>query len=244
MCVMTLFRIVVLTALLASLPMLVHAADNSSPPIPRNGPVDATGTGPVTPPVALGSHDAEGFYPPASRIAGEEGNVIVNFIIQTDGSVRDVKVVRSSGIQRLDEAAVLAASTWRYRPAMQDGKPVAYRWNSQLVFKMRDSFWNASAFKIIEAPADAYPSDALANRQQGSTGLVVLIDENGNVLRASVQQTSGVPVLDEASLTLVHNRLRFAAATVDGEPLKCFFWVVVNWTLPPPPPKQPHDKPI
>ena len=241
---MPLSKVAMLAALLFLLPTLVQAADSGSPSIPRMGPVDATGTGPVTPPVPLGSHDAEGFYPPASRILGEEGNVIVSFVIQTDGTVRNVTVVSSSSIQRLDEAAVLAASTWRYKPAMQDGKPVAYRWNSQLVFKMRDSFWNAAAFKIIEAPTDAYPADALQNRQQGSTGLVVLIDENGNVLRASVQQTSGVPVLDQASLALVHNRLRFTAATVDGQPLKCFFWVVVNWTLPPPPPKQPHDKPI
>jgi len=241
---MTLSKAAMLAALLLLLPTLVQASDNSPPAIPRMGPVEATGTGPVTPPVPLGSHDAEGFYPPESRRIGEEGNVIVSLVIQADGTVKDVKVVQSSGIQRLDEAAVLAASSWRFKPATQDGKPVAYRWVAQLAFKMRDSFWNAAAYKIIEAPADAYPADALENRQQGSTGLVVLIDENGNVLRASVQQTSGVPVLDQASLALVHNRLRFAAATVDGQPLKCFFWVVVNWTLPPPPPKQPHDKPI
>jgi TonB family protein len=233
-----------LVALLLLPPTLVHAADKSSPPIPRIGPLDTTGTGPVTPPVPLGSHDAEGFYPPASRLIGEQGDVTVSFIIQTDGSVSQVTIVGSSGIARLDEAAILAASTWRYRPATQDGKPVAYRWIAKLVFKMRDSFWNAATFKIIEAPEDAYPADALANRQQGSTGLAVLIDENGNVLNASVQQTSGVPTLDEASLVLVRNRLRFAAATVDGKPLKSYFAIVVNWTLPPPPPKQPHDKPI
>ena len=233
-----------LLMVLLLLPMQVDAAETNSAPEQRIGPVDATGIGPVTPPVPLGSHDAEGFYPMVSRLAGEEGNVVVGFIIQTDGSVKDVTVVSSSHIARLDDAAVQAASTWRYTPAMQDGKPIAYRWKAQLVFRVRDQFWAAATYKIIEAPADAYPADALANRQQGSTALAVLIDENGHVLHSSVQQSSGVPSLDEASLLLVNHRLRFAAATADGQPVKSFFAIVVNWTLPPPPRKQPHEKPV
>ncbi|MCX5805438.1 MAG: energy transducer TonB [Proteobacteria bacterium] len=44
-------------------------------------------------------------YPEKARRFGWEGKVILSFIINESGSVRDVKIVKSSGIQMLDEAA-------------------------------------------------------------------------------------------------------------------------------------------
>jgi TonB family protein len=44
-------------------------------------------------------------YPEKARRFGWEGRVILYFIINETGLVRDVKIVRSSGVQMLDEAA-------------------------------------------------------------------------------------------------------------------------------------------
>lgn len=46
------------------------------------------------------------FYPRPSRRRGETGRVIVRFAIQKNGELADLTVVRSSGIARLDEAAL------------------------------------------------------------------------------------------------------------------------------------------
>ena len=40
------------------------------------------------------------------------------------GRVEDALVVRSSGDERLDQAAEAAVRRWRYRPARRDGHPV------------------------------------------------------------------------------------------------------------------------
>nr|VFJ65925.1 MAG: protein TonB [Candidatus Kentron sp. DK] len=45
-------------------------------------------------------------YPRASRRRGEEGRVIVGFVIRKNGALVDLRVIRSSGISRLDEAAL------------------------------------------------------------------------------------------------------------------------------------------
>lgn len=46
------------------------------------------------------------FYPRASRRRGEEGTVVVSFVIQRGGALTDLAVTESSGHQRLDKAAL------------------------------------------------------------------------------------------------------------------------------------------
>jgi len=54
-------------------------------------------------------------YPPAAKRRGEEGRVVVRAEIDTDGTPRNVVVETSSGFKALDDAAVEAVKTWRFR---------------------------------------------------------------------------------------------------------------------------------
>jgi TonB family protein len=54
-----------------------------------------------------------------------EGETLVSFVIEPDGSVGETSVVESSGNTALDSAAADCVSHFRYRPALEDGKPVA-----------------------------------------------------------------------------------------------------------------------
>ena len=49
--------------------------------------------------------------------------MIVQALVLEDGSVGDVRVVRS--VPMLDEAAVVAVRQWRFKPAKSKGLPVA-----------------------------------------------------------------------------------------------------------------------
>jgi protein TonB len=64
-------------------------------------------------------------YPRLARQAGLEGTVWVKALVTKDGSVADAVVYKSSGIPSLDEAAVKAALKYKYKPAIQNGRPVA-----------------------------------------------------------------------------------------------------------------------
>ena len=57
--------------------------------------------------------------------AGLEGVVWVKALVGSDGSVRDAVVYKSSGTPSLDEAAVAAAPACKFKPAIQNGSPVA-----------------------------------------------------------------------------------------------------------------------
>ncbi len=59
-------------------------------------------------------------YPFFSRILGDEGTTELSFTVLADGTVSAVKVEKTSGSDRLDDAAVECVSKWHYRPALKD----------------------------------------------------------------------------------------------------------------------------
>ena len=63
-------------------------------------------------------------YPEIVRSAGIEGSAVVEALLDFDGSVMDVRVIKSAGNQMLDAAASDAARKARFTPAKQRDKPV------------------------------------------------------------------------------------------------------------------------
>jgi protein TonB len=64
-------------------------------------------------------------YPRLSRRGREEGRVMVRVWIDEAGVPRTVQVSQSSGHPRLDEAAVAAVQTARFKPCSENGQPTA-----------------------------------------------------------------------------------------------------------------------
>jgi periplasmic protein TonB len=78
-------------------------------------------------------------YPDTSRRLKEEGDVIISILINSDGSVGDVKVEKSSGYQRLDDAAVdfYKNKASKFLPATRAGQPVAAWKTLKVTWKLR-----------------------------------------------------------------------------------------------------------
>jgi TonB family protein len=76
-------------------------------------------------------------YPAESKQLKEEGAVLLEVTIGTDGSVSRSRVVRPSGHQRLDAAAAnFVQGYWRWQPAIRAGKPVATTTRVSVLFKL------------------------------------------------------------------------------------------------------------
>jgi periplasmic protein TonB len=89
-----------------------------APPVPPQPPIRLHRG--IEPPKKI--KDATPVYPPIARSVGVEGVVILEAIIDADGNVASVQVLRS--IQLLDHAAVDAVRQWKYTPALLNGKAV------------------------------------------------------------------------------------------------------------------------
>jgi protein TonB len=91
----------------------------------------------VSTPVSIGRpHSCMQFYPSLSQRLQEEGTVTLSFTISTDGSVSNPSVAKSSGIPRLDDAAMSCVPHWKYKAATQDGQPVTTTWQAAVQFKL------------------------------------------------------------------------------------------------------------
>jgi len=64
-------------------------------------------------------------YPDFAKKMGAEGKVIIKALVGKDGSVLDAVVYDSSGTMTLDEAALVVAWKYKYRPAVQSDRPIA-----------------------------------------------------------------------------------------------------------------------
>ncbi len=84
--------------------------------------------------IQAGAHCAKPDYPSASRRMEEEGTVTLKFLIGVDGHVMQAEIEKTSGFNRLDEAARNALSKCQFRPGTVDGKPeqswasIKYTW--------------------------------------------------------------------------------------------------------------------
>ena len=75
-------------------------------------------------------------YPEQARKEGVNGVVEMECVIGEDGSVRDVKVVRTNA-DILSEAAIEAVEQWTFEPATLEGVPVAVRYIVTVKFNLR-----------------------------------------------------------------------------------------------------------
>jgi periplasmic protein TonB len=76
-------------------------------------------------------------YPKAEQEAGHEGKAMAKFIVNEDGSISDVTIVRSSGSNALDgEAKRIVSSMPNWKPGKQNGKAVKTYFNLPIVFRL------------------------------------------------------------------------------------------------------------
>jgi protein TonB len=75
-------------------------------------------------------------YPDIAREAGVEGTVMIRVLVGEDGFVKDMMIVQS--VQMLDDAAVNAAQTAVFKPALQKDKPVAVWMVIPIEFSLRN----------------------------------------------------------------------------------------------------------
>ena len=99
------------------------------------GPGSGTGSGTTRGPRIVAGDKPE--YPANARAKGWEGTVRLQILISVEGQVEDVRIVGSSGYAELDEAARRAIQEWRFRPALQNGSPVAAWATLPIVFDLR-----------------------------------------------------------------------------------------------------------
>lgn len=106
------------------------------PPAPIAAAVATAPAAPAGPPtVQLPSSDANYLqnpkppYPPLSKRLNEQGKTTIRVLIGVDGLPQRAEIAKSSGFDRLDQAAMATVMRWRYVPGKRGGVPEAMWFN-------------------------------------------------------------------------------------------------------------------
>ena len=111
------------------------------PPAPPPPPAPAAPSAPVRvggriqPPTLI--HRVEPTYPPTAVSAHLQGMVILEAIVDEEGRVTEVKVLRSVN-PLLDREALNAVRQWRYAPVVLNGTPVKFVLSVSLSFSLQN----------------------------------------------------------------------------------------------------------
>jgi protein TonB len=74
-------------------------------------------------------------YPQSMKISGATGTVWVDFVVDENGRVHDVRVIKSTN-SGFDDATLLAVAKWRFEPGKRKGIPVKFRMAVPVVFNL------------------------------------------------------------------------------------------------------------
>jgi len=180
-------------------------------------------------------------YPAGAMAVGIEGAVTLECIVNTDGSVSDVRVTKPL-YSLIDEASAKALQQWRFEPAMKDGKPVRAIVEVEMTFattRREPRLDSPGVYKIgvdgVTGPTvmvEVKPSYTQAARDAGIQGIVTVesvIQPDGSVgdLRVTKPLDPGLDV--EAVNAL--RKWKFSPATKGGKPVPVQVFVELTFTL-------------
>jgi TonB family protein len=188
-------------------------------------PVSSRAAAPAIEEIDSSSSDANAILPklvsqtaalyPVSH-AGESGDaVVVSFTVESDGRVKDPKVISTPSTQ-LEGPAKKAVLAWRFQPGTRFGKPARFRLKAPVTFSV-------SAESIDDAPAVSrnvtavYPYDLLVKGQTGWGEASFVVDHSGRAILAAPTAASNAAFAH--SVIAMLEATQFAPAKKDKRPV-------------------------
>jgi TonB family protein len=163
-------------------------------------------------------------YTPEGLRAKVQGEVELESVVLPDGSVGDVRVVKSLDRQfGLDEQAVSAARLWRFEPSLRAGQPVPVRITIVLEFRTGEApFPSSDAARVAAARTMTLEEFAAGASREGQPGVVAprVVREVSpsytlDAFRRGVEGTVGVDVVVMPDGTVSRARV---VASLDAQP--------------------------
>ncbi|MBA2435461.1 MAG: TonB family protein [Chthoniobacterales bacterium] len=150
-------------------------------------------------------------YPLVSALHKYSGTVTLRLYLKKDGRVKEVKIAKGSGSDRLDAAARMAALQWRLDPAKLTPPDTEKGRLIEIEFKrgandanvaravLLDAGQRGSAWQrrgVIRTPSSA----RYFHRKPGTVLLQFTIGFDGHPSAVKVLQSSGYPPYDQAAI--------------------------------------------
>lgn len=137
------YLMAIVFALMLVLPAMAQNSKKPNPPTSKvqiqqkNGVYTLVDVMPAFPggPVAMGNYLSKNVkYPKTDRENNIQGRAVVQFVVEPDGRLTDVKVVRSPSAAMGEEAVRVFKNSPKWKPGKVNGKPVRAQFNVPVNF--------------------------------------------------------------------------------------------------------------
>lgn len=196
-------------------------------------------------------------YPPNTENISLHGQVVLQFVVEKDGSVGEVRVVKSLW-PFCDTASIEAVKKLkRFTPGLVDEKPVRTWYTLPITFKIDQSDDNYKLVKtwdpdtavfrdpysmpfypggdkaLLQDLAEnlVYPPEAIRNKIDGRVILQFVIKKDGSIDNIEVVQSLS-PECDQAAIEAVKKLKLFKPGLKDAKPVNVKYTLPVKFTLP------------
>ena len=199
-------------------------------------------------------------YPAEAKEKGVQGRVIVQMVVEKDGTITNAKVVR--GVDPLLDAEALRVvnQSPKWKPGMQKGEAVRVKYTLPIMFKLNgDSSDSKTAEGQREAIVDEngvhqvceempefpggmqecmkwlgkninYPAEAKEKGTQGRVIIQFVVEKDGSITEAKVAR--GVdPLLDAEALRVINSSPKWKPGKQGGQPVRVKYTIPVAFKL-------------
>ena len=184
-------------------------------------------------------------YPQLAKEKGIQGRVFVNFIVDNDGSIDSVKVLRGIGSGCDEEAVRVVAAMPSWEPGLQRGKPIRVSYNLPIKFTLDDKVAD-SVYTLVEVMPEfpggvdklmaylgkniMYPASAKKAGVQGRVFVSFIVEKDGRVNESKILRGIGADC-DEEALRVVNSMPKWKPGLSEGKPVRVQYNLPIKFQL-------------
>ena len=194
-------------------------------------------------------------YPASARINGIQGRTICQFIVNKNGSLSDIKILKSSGNKELDEEAVHVISSMpKWTPGRSAGEIVRVKYTIPVTFKIAaqvptndslvistDTTIHAIVNQMPEFPGGQqvlfdylsknirYPDKA--NGAQGRAIVTFVVEQDGSISNVVIAKSSGNKWLDQEGIRLIKSMPKWKPGVLKGKVVRVKYCVPITFSI-------------
>lgn len=197
-------------------------------------------------------------YPQTARKNNVQGRVILTFVVEKDGAISDVKVLRGVGSGCDEEAVRALKQSPKWIPGKQKGKAVRVQFTVPVEFKLSpktalnispaskipglpDAIFtqveqqpgfpggNAACVKYLQTTIK-YPAEARKNKVQGRVVTSFVVMKDGSIADVKVLQGIGAGA-DEEAIRVIKNMPKWFPGMQNGRPVNVQYTLPISFTL-------------
>ena len=178
-------------------------------------------------------------YPPMEAARRHQDRVICQFVVEKDGRISDVHVVKSKGFADLDKEAVRVLSSMpHWHPGEQNGQPVRVKMTVPVQFKLepivvQPAYPGGAEAQLAYIQKNMkYPKDAKKALQEGTAVCQFKVEADGSITEPVVFVSTGVESLDNEAIRLIQSMPKWTPGTLDEQPTAMQAAMIISFALP------------